>query len=73
MHPNDLFFQSEKEIKKIKARCSVLIQPEKLSDSDKSISLNFNTEPINLRMAGKDFPIEKNCFNTLKKTLWKKF
>ena len=54
MHPNDLFFQSEKEIKKIKARCSVLIQPEKLSDSDKSISLNFNTEPINLRMAGKD-------------------
>ncbi len=54
MHPNDLFLQSEKEIQKIKDRCSVLIQPEKLPDSDKSISLNFNTEAINLRMAGKN-------------------
>ena len=54
MHPNDLFFQSEKEIQKIKDRCSVLIQSEKLPDSDKSISLNFNTEAINLRMAGKN-------------------
>ncbi len=55
MHPDDLFFKSVTETQKIKERCSVLIQPEKLSQSKKNESLNFNTEPVTLRMSGERF------------------
>ncbi len=55
MHPGDLFFKSTTETQKIQERCSVLIQPEKFSQSKKNESLNFNTEPVTLRMSGERF------------------